>query len=188
MMFSSGNSDIRLCRNLIVHQFLKAPYQWLMFIDADICFSADDFRLVFDFPPFDIASSEEITKNNNGEDLIVCAEYARKVDTLDPARFGMGFCRIHRSVFELMMNASDDAGVPRIGQFLHKGELVADFFPNGPGLDNTWFGEDTGFFHVCRLLGITPRIEQRTKLIHVGRKAFPYIGPGFDIQTGRVSI
>jgi hypothetical protein len=116
------------------------------------------------------------TVTERGDALIACAEYSRKVDTLDPAQFGLGFCRIHRSVFKMMDDAVNDEGVPRIGSFIWKGEVYQHYFPNGPGFDGIWFGEDTGFFHLCRLIGVTPRIERRTRLIHIGRKAYPYRG------------
>jgi hypothetical protein len=179
ILFSAGCSDVRMVRNLIAHAFLKTQFEWMVSIDADICFSADDFKILMDYPPYElIENSDDTTVNEWGEAVIVCAEYARKVETLDPCRFGLGFTRIHRFVFDTLLNADDDDGKPRVGGFLHKGELITDYFPNGPGLDNTWFGEDTGFFHLCRLCGITPRVEQRTKLIHVGRKAYPYAPPG----------
>ncbi len=186
VVFLAGVSHITLARNLMVHGFLRSVYDWLVFIDSDISFSAADFRLLMDYPSgaaigaIDVKETnpEGTTLNAAGQALIVTAEYSRKVDSLDPARFGLGFTRIHREVFQRLIAAADGEGAPRIGQFVNKGEIVHDFFPSGPGFEGVWFGEDTGFFHLCRLCGITPRIEQRTNLLHIGRKVYPYYGKG----------
>jgi hypothetical protein len=162
-------------------------------------------------------------------DRLVVAEYAYKNDTLEPVKFGMGFVRIHRSVFEqlqelkhdggptvevqrhcmqqlkevyernqdcpedraaeltasierLLQTAEDKAGQPRLWQVSHKGRIYTDFFPSGPILSQfvptaEWKGEDHGFFTLCHLAGIIPRVETRTRLLHLGRKGYPYIGP-----------
>lgn len=191
-VFLGSVSIVGLARDVIANGFLRNDdFEWLVFIDADIGFSAEDFRILMDYPKIAKGANdpdyekvaqireenpEGTTVNENGEALIVTAEYARKVDTLDPARFGLGFARIHRSVFERLEVAEDSEGVPRVGQFTHQGQLYSQFFPMGPGFHGTYFGEDTGFFHLCRLCEITPRVEQRTRLIHTGRKAYPYYG------------
>lgn len=185
-----SNTPISLARNTLINQhFLPRGFEWAVFIDADICFSAQDFKLLMDYPahppsslsPYEIREEnpEGTSVNDKGQAILVCGEYARKVDTRDPVRFGLGFTRIHRSVFQRLIDSTEDDGTPRIGQFYHQsGELFWHFFPEGPGGDGQWFGEDTGFFHLCRLAGITPRIEQRTQLIHIGKKAYPYLSPG----------
>lgn len=176
-------SLVGLARALMVHGFRRSAFEWMVFIDSDMYFTSEDFRILMDYPArVENGELVEQPENNpegttlteDGHALIVCAEYARKVDTLDPARFGLGFCRIHRSVFDVLESSDDSEGQPRVGQFKHKGDLISDFFPTGAGFDNTYFGEDTGFFHLCRLCGIVPRVEQRTRLMHVGRKAYSY--------------
>jgi hypothetical protein len=169
-------------------------------------------------------------KTGAAADVLVCAEYSYKDDTLRPCRFGMGFVRIHRSVFETLQelrhdggptvevqrhaleelsrqNARDDrsnvedraadltraieqllggiedkAGTPRLWQATHQGRLYHDYFPSGGMISQfiptaEWRGEDHGFFTLCHLAGIIPRIETRTRLLHIGRKAYPYLGP-----------
>lgn len=178
--FSMMCSDIRLARNLIADKFLSSPFEWMLSIDSDIAFTSEDVRILFDFPRQGLEYSGEennpayVTVNDQRQALMVMAEYAKKIDGAPPARFGLGFTRIHRSVFSTLLNATDSEGTPRVGQFVWEGRLVNDFFPNGPGFEGIWFGEDTGFVHLCRLCGITPRVEQRTRLVHIGRKAFGY--------------
>ena len=178
-------------------------------------------------------------------DVLVCAEYSYKDDELAPVRFGMGFTRIHRSVFETLANMKHDggptvevrrdlleeledayleresigdqpgdpnygvtpktpalgdiikrlietrtesAGTARLWQCSHKGRLYSDFFPSGPLISQflpqaEWKGEDHGFFTLCMLAGIVPRVETRTRLVHIGRKGYPYLGP--DVGGGQ---
>lgn len=192
IQFLGGSSDIAEARNQMAFKFRAAKqFDWMVFWDSDICASAQDFKILMDYPAHAprndkeammLASRREenpdgVTLNDKGQALIVCAEYSRKVETGDPARFGLGFCRIHRSVFDLLEAAVTDPpeSRPRVGTYSARGAVIHDFFPRGPGLNGHWFGEDTGFFHLCRVCSIVPRIEQRTDLIHIGRKAFPYM-------------
>lgn len=159
-------------------------------------------------------------------DMLVCAEYSFKNDSLEPVKFGMGFVRIHRSVFEklqelkhdggptvevrrdlmqriiemvkngdtwekaeglavlqqLVDTREDKAGQGRLWQVSWKGRMYYDYFPSGPLISQfvptaEWKGEDHGFFTLCMLAGIIPRVETRTRLIHMGRKGYPYLGP-----------
>lgn len=187
-----GNSDVRSARNHCVAWFRSVPqFEWMVFWDSDIVCSVTDFKILMDYPAHAprndkealmIASRREqnpegTTVNDKGQALIVNAEYSRKVETQDPVRFGLGFTRVHRSVFDLLEAATDDDGKPRVGHYEWRGRTIADLFPNGVGFDGQWKGEDQGFFHLCRLCGIRPRIEQRTNLQHVGRKVFTYLKP-----------
>lgn len=171
-------------------------------------------------------------KTAKAADMLVCAEYSFKNDTLEPVKQGMGFVRIHRMVFEklqelkhdggpmvevrrdvfdgiksylvgekthkftteegtfewkekileLIETAEDKAGLGRLWQMSWKGRLYYDYFPSGPLISQfvptaEWKGEDHGFFTLCLLAGIIPRIETRTRLMHIGRKGYPYLGP-----------
>lgn len=174
-------------------------------------------------------------KQVGAADVLVNAEYCYKDDELKPVKFGLGFTRIHRSVFRtlenlkhelnpqhgimtevanqmraegkhlremlevtsesirsadrldalsdiVMQNLPDPGGGPRLYQTQHKGKLYTDFFPSGPLLSQfvptaEWKGEDHGFFTLCMIAGIVPRIETRTRLVHIGRKGYPYLGP-----------
>lgn len=191
IVFLDGCAGVDLARNLIVHGFLQSSFEWLVFVDADILFTSKDFKLLMNYPiingqppdNFNDDATMGITSNVDKdaiacglEPLISCAEYARKLDTAQPARFGLGFCKIHRSVFTKLSELNAVDGSANLDQFMYQGKLVTNYFLSGC-FNHTWMGEDTGFFHLVRMAGITPRIEQRTKLIHVGKKQFPYHGP-----------
>lgn len=179
-----------LARNICVNNFLRSDFQWLVFIDADIGFSADDFAILMDYPgappPLDQELHDAATlidvrvplKDSTETQFaklpaLVTAEYARKQDGAPPARLGLGFARIHRNVFTALDALNLESGEARIDAFMYEGQHVADYFLSGCS-EHRWLGEDTGFFSLCRLAGIHPRVEQRCKLVHYGRKGYGY--------------
>lgn len=254
-----GVSHVGLARNLVAADFLRSNCEWLVFIDSDIIGSRHDMQLLLEPCDMSAVYSEpdsttshdpprptrttvsQIQEPETGHsvdwnnrfvaaaDVLVTAEYAYKDDTCSPCRFGLGFTRIHRSVFDtlaalkhdggnnievsraafnearetlervrmsptskddslfdtlerLVTSADDKAGAPRLWQVSHQGRMFYDFFPSGPILSQfvptaEWKGEDHGFFTLCMLAGIIPRIETRTRLTHIGRKGYPYLGP-----------
>lgn len=195
--FKCGVSHVALARNYVVHTFMHSPFQWLVFIDDDIAFHPNDFELLLEpvtseegitrvpckqlkRPDYvaDAAPFQEVTAD---ADAIVCAEYSYKDDALTPCSGGLGFTRIHRSVFEAIRDLKHEDGTPRTWQFQSGGQLCCDFFPCGALFSQIvpsaqWTGEDHGFFALAGLAGFRPRIEKRTQLFHVGRKAYPYTG------------
>lgn len=148
-----GNSNIAECRNSIAHYFLtRTDFDTLFFLDSDIAFSARDFLYVLE-----------------GSEQVVIAPYARKIMGREPTAFGMGFCRIHRSVFDALNAMDDGEGGEGLGRYYLEGQGVAThFFYTGASTDARWFGEDTGFWHFCAMSGITQRLEKRTRLGHIG--------------------
>lgn len=184
-----GNSNIALARNMVAHSFLKSPFEWLVFIDADMGFTADDYALLMDWtknppPPLNQELHDAATLAGIAEErtaLLVSCEYARKVDNAPPARMGLGFARIHRSVFTALDALTLDSGEARIDSFMFQGQHVADYFLCGC-VEHRYMTEDTGFFSLCRMAGIHPRIEQRTKLDHIGKRIFPYFAEGAVAQ------
>ena len=170
-----------LARNLCVNGFLRSPYEWLFFWDDDIGASPDDYAIVMDWardapPPLDQELHDAATLAGDAKiPLMVAAEYARKSEGAPPARLGLGFARIHRSVFGLLDALNLESGEARIDSFQYQGHMVADYFLSGCS-EHRWLGEDTGFFSLCRLAGVHPRVEQRCKLDHVGgRRHWSYL-------------
>lgn len=200
--FKSEVSHVSLVRNFIADDFLRSGLEWLVSIDSDIVFEPDDFNLLMmpsddswreDGSPCPTRTRiEEIAgRNQDGTpklmtsdaDLLVCAEYPYKNDNLEPVKLGYGFVRVHRSVFETLQNLKHDDGQARLWQMTHHGRLICDYYPSGPmvGLHvptAEWKGEDHGFWTLCMLAGLIPRIERRTRLVHVGRKAYCYQANG----------
>lgn len=256
-------SHVGLARNLIAGQFMNSDFEWLVCIDSDIVFTRRDLEILLQScdpdgeyreeddpgaPPSVATRTPRPTrvgiaqcadrahldsKTIAAADVLVCAEYPFKDDALQPVKLGMGFVRIHRSVFRtlealkhdggsmievrrdlferlkkdreqwrelndfdyhrsdveaLIDSADDKAGQPRLWQTSWKGRMYYDYFPSGPILSQfvptaEWKGEDHGFFTLCMLAGIIPRIETRTRLIHMGRKGYPYLGP--DLGGGQ---
>jgi hypothetical protein len=168
-----GDSNISHCRSAIAHYFLtRTDCDTLFFLDSDIVFSPQDFAYMLE-----------------GQEQIVIAPYARKFFGMAPTGFGMGFCRIHRSVFEKLNDLTEEDGSEALGRFFLDGEVATHFFYTGTSSDARWFGEDTGFWHYCALQSMTQRLERRTQLGHMGFHKFgcprqipehitPYVGPG----------
>lgn len=178
-------SNVALARNLCANGFLRTEFEWLFFLDYDIGFTADDFAIMMEYPGapppldqelHDAATLIEVTPHNKPSfktPLIVAAEYARKQEGAPPARLGLGFTRIHRSVFAELDKLNLESGEARIDAFMYEGQHVQDYFLTGC-VEHRWMGEDHGFFALCRMAGIHPRVEQRCKLEHHGKKAYPY--------------
>lgn len=173
--FSIGTSVVALARNIGVHMFLSHPAlpEWVWLIDADIQFSREDMEIVAE-----------------GDELIVCAEYAKKTTDASEGvnKFGLGFTRVHRDVFRALDNLHYDPETggttkspmkgcdPLIARFDWRGQTLGDYFPCGVQ-SGQWVSEDWGFFHLCRLAGIATRLENRTRLVHWGRMGFNYVPP-----------
>jgi len=172
--FWCGMSNIALARNEIAHIFMETftDYDWLMMIDADTGFTVDDWKLLWE-----------------GDEQIVIAEYARKIIGEAPVKFGLGFTRVHRCVFEKLRALTNDDGKEKLTRFYHKGQVMVDYFPNGAMLSGRWIGEDQGFFMWAAYTDAAVRLETRTKLKHVGRFEFCYPDqvPGYKIMTAAPS-
>jgi hypothetical protein len=157
-LFFKGMSDVALARNELVHVFMeKTNFEWAVMIDSDTTFTIHDWCLLME-----------------GEELVVTAEYARKVVGEKPVRFGLGFTRVHRSVFEKIKALSTEDGQERAQRFYHKGEIYVNYFPNGVTAEGRVVREDAGFFMLVSLCEVSARVETRTRLGHVGPMKFGY--------------
>jgi hypothetical protein len=155
----AGMSDIGLARNNIAHEFVEnlVQYDWIMWIDSDICFTREDWEFLWE-----------------GDEDVVCAQYARKILGMQPANFGLGFTRVHRSVFEKIKDLMRDDGTESAQRFYANGAMRINYFPTGATGDHRWISEDRGFFLLATSAGCKAREETRTKLRHVGLIEFHY--------------
>jgi hypothetical protein len=158
-LFLGGCSHVALARNKIAHLFVEkaTEFEWLMLIDSDMGFTPDDWRLLWE-----------------GEELIVCADYSKKFLGQRPTGTGLGFTRVHRSVFDKLKNLMTEDGKEFLKRFYMEGQMYVDYFPSGVVMDGRWLGEDQGFFMLCSLVTDSIRWEKRTQLKHIGRFAWGY--------------
>jgi hypothetical protein len=172
-----GGTPVSIPRMLLVSEFLRGPCEWLLFIDDDIGFRPEDFCYLF----------EDI----NGE-LAVCAEYLKKTaDRRYAVSYGLGFARIHRSVFETLKLLAHPDGSPACAPGDIFGCPVNDFFPMGFVPTGKYIAEDHGFWALCHQANIKVRIEKRTHLAHTGQYRWIYdqfsVEPeaqGFQVKRG----
>lgn len=155
--FHVQGSCINHIRNQIAGIFLRSEFDTLVCIDADIGFTCQDFDFLME-----------------GEEIIATAEYCRKMMEYSPVTFGMGFVRIHRSVFAKLDNLMDDEGKPLVGTYYEDGHIERDYFRTGASSDSKWMAEDFGFWSLVHLSGIKPKVEKRTTLKHWGMHAYVY--------------
>lgn len=151
----------QLARNALMTKFLLATqFDHFFMVDADMGFTFDDFIAVIE-----------------GPEEVVIAEYARKQKGAAAVRFGMGFARVSRKVVEAVANLRDEqTGEYYVDEYYHAelGMMVKNFHQQGTHRSGHWMGEDQAFWHLVRLAGFTPRIEQSRKLLHIGRHRWEY--------------
>lgn len=192
--FLNFNSDVGAARCQVAHAFLQSPFDWLVMIDSDIQFSARDFGILMQVETDQVTSrvgDPVIDKigdqlphlfrdadSVSRPELAVCAEYSRKTENREPVRFGLGFTRVHRSLFERLASLETEQGQDAVEQFFCQGQLIRDYFPMITLGDGRRPGEDGGFWTLVRLAGIVPRIEMRTRLVHWGTASYPYVQGG----------
>lgn len=165
------SSLITLSRNRLVNGFLTLPpiIEWALMIDSDIEFTSKDFGYLTGSIP-----------ETRGRELIISeptlaatAPYARKDESEKVIDRGLGFSLVHRSVLELIRA---EIAVP----FTFEGQAMHDFFIVGATAAGGYLGEDGGFWWLCSQVGVKPRLERRTNLVHWGAK--DYRMPAIDMS------
>lgn len=162
-----GCSDIVEARNRLVRTALtsSAPWDQLVFIDADMGFSLEDWAYLMD--------------ESDGADA-VCAEYSAKGEPRRKAAWPMGFCRISRALLQRLA-AFELEGEPLIPRYTgYDGAEMTDFFESGIRGPHRRLAEDQAFWSMLASLeraghaGFRVRYETRTRLVHVGTAEYAY--------------
>lgn len=137
-------SHVSLVRNLIAAQFLATACEWLVCVDNDIRFSREDYLLLLQprdteacydsaFPEPTRVATATASGTRTMADALVVAEYSYKNDTLEPVKNGMGFVRIHRSVFRTLEALKHDHGTVNV-----PGELYDRLMNWNYGWESDW--------------------------------------------------
>lgn len=170
-----NDSLIQRARNACVRMFLDTDFERLMFIDADIQFSADDVADVWNLDA-DIGGGIYAMKKP-GADWHAAwkdGELVRDLDAFDgPIEvdyLGTGFLMIKRRVFEAFREAFPELTHEESGfkdNFAWFNPRVLDT-GDGPWLAS----EDYAFCHDARGLGFKIMADPKVRLIHHG--SYPY--------------
>lgn len=163
-------SVVQMVRDQIAHFFLRrTTCEWLCWIDDDITFSQQDWTLLLE---------------QHGNEKAVCAEYMKKTQDLSPqiADFGLGFARVHRSVYEALDDLRHEDNTPRVPIYRERFDAggkttiedISGYHWSGAGPDGRRINEDHGFWMLVALAGIEIRKETRTHLGHTGEYTWWY--------------
>lgn len=160
-----GNSNIQSAREDCAHFWLtKTSYDWAVWIDSDIGFSAEDWELLW-----------------SGDDEAVCGTYPRKSQTrIAMVEWGMGFARVSRKLMqhiaEMRYEENGEYLAARYGAY---GEERIEYFPQGARvLEHQSLAEDLGFWTLAKMTGLPVRLETRLRLLHRGAACWRTPGPG----------
>lgn len=160
-----SQSSISDARDYVVHYFLtRTTCDWLVWIDSDISFTLNDWAYLME---------------QQEDELAVCAEYMKKTQDLSiqVAQFGLGFARVHRSVYEQLDALTHEDGEPRLRRYRSRVETpgeplrieeFVEYHPVGVAPDGSRKAEDHFFWLLVGLAQIRIRIETRTRLGHTG--------------------
>lgn len=176
-----GESSVSTARDYVAHYFLtRTSCDWLVWIDSDITFSRQDWAYLME---------------DQAGELAVCAEYLKKTQdlSLQVANFGLGFARVHRSVYERLNDLTREDGEPRLMRYrsgvVLNGERtmeeMIEYHPIGIHPDGSRRNEDHGFWLMVRLAEIQIRKETRTRLGHTGPYTWWYDKDKLDAARAR---
>ncbi len=171
-----GDAYVWRARNNIAKRFLESDYEWLMFIDSDEEFGAEDMLKLWAHT-VPIVGAGYPCKNN--WDFYGCIIHTHpdgrpivRPDGLIKARIvPTGFMKIHRSVFEALAEKFPDdyyigtiPGSPEPVKTMNFfGHLLEEHEP---------LGEDTSFSIRCERAGIELLVEPDITITHWGNKGW----------------
>lgn len=188
-----GDSHPDRARNNLVHEFLQSEADQLLFIDCDLLFSPDHVRRLLSHDA-DVVAGCYHKKHRRLVDGVpqfdwvlnaIEGEHPDPVSKLQRIAYaGTGFLKIHRRVFQLMIDRmggsllynpdNDEPGYEdkarRYG-FFNSGIYT---YPDG---HRRWLSEDWYFCQRCADLGIAVYADTAVILKHMGVIAYPVDDP-----------
>jgi hypothetical protein len=182
VIFIGNESLVQRARNTITHVFLKTSADYLMFIDADQKFQANDIALMIKADkdiiggpvPMKGINWESTKQTPKGEDPKYYSGYFN-VNTLPGHKFvdmhtpvqvkhvGTGFMLIKQNVFKQLKNT--------VGWYMSGDEQVFDFF-KVQNVNHELLSEDYHFCHVWRQSGGSVWLAPWCKIGHFGSYCF----------------
>lgn len=157
LLFRTGEPH-QVARDGIVHSFKQTPAEWLVWIDDDIGFTAQDLEYLLE-----------------GDELVAFAPALRKRPGPPVAvHWGLGFAKVHRRVFELLDGLTREDGAPLLQTMRVDGNEFVDYFPQGIDFEGRWRAEDHAFWALVAATGCSVKSEKRCRLVHTGRAHYHY--------------
>lgn len=164
-----NESLVQRARNNLAKEFLETDYQKLMFLDADIEFTADDVSKVWNLQADIAVGVYTMKKIGAGYAAWVKGKLVKDLDKFnEPINVdyaGTGFMMIDRSVFEKMRDL-DPSKIHEEGT----GTSYAWFDPRVD--DGIYLSEDYAFCKDARAIGYDITMDPSVKLIHHGHHAY----------------
>lgn len=148
-MCASGYSDVGLAREKLFNAVLNSPYEWMVCIDSDIGFTESSFR--------------QLMTLEHDRDYAANGVYAKKQEIEASVLQGLGFARIHRSVLEAIA-----LHCPLKWMDEETGRESQQFCLQGVTGNQRMMREDVGFWYLCSLVGVRPRLLFDLDLEHFG--------------------
>lgn len=142
-----GQSHVGMARELLFNTVLDSPFEWMVCIDADIGFHLRDM--------------EKLLTLEHDRDYAVNGVYAKKQESEEAVIQGLGFARIHRCVLEAIATHCPL-------KFDHEGRERQQFCLQGVTGNRRMMCEDVGFWYLCSLVGVKPRLLYDLHLKHFG--------------------
>jgi FkbM family methyltransferase len=176
--FLDGDSHVDRARNRIANQFMNSEYEWLIFLDADLAFNAEDILRLYAHGKDVIAGF--YAKKKTGPAEWVCNPLTTVEDDdglLSLREAGTGCLCIHRNVFSKMKRAWPELEYIADGS---GGRTEFAYFQSGPVFDEErgirrWLSEDWLFCKRARQLGFTIYADRSVVLLHQGSCMFPIV-------------
>lgn len=185
--FEVGCPYVSMARNNLVRAFMASDCTDLVFIDADIGFSAESFKALIDSP-------EQVVGGAYPKKQAV-EEFAVRLKTDENNRvihengailaegLATGFLKIHRSVFEQMQAAHPELSYLDGATGQETFDLFGTFVKDG-----RWYGDDFGFCHLWEELGGKLYLLPDITFQHMGSKTFEGNFHSFLTRQSRVFV